>query len=55
MKSPLKMQSRAVFVWSLWAEVYGVDINVKPDGSKTGLGGVVFEQVPGHRNVLTTV
>ena len=51
----LEMQSRAAFVWSLCAEVYGVDINVKPDGSKTALGGVQFEQVRGCRHVYRPI
>ena len=39
------MQSRAAFVWSLWAFVYGTEINVKADASKTAVSGMRYMPV----------
>ena len=46
------MQLRAAFVWSLWAFVYGTDINVKADASKTAVSGVQYLPVKGRRHLL---
>ena len=46
------MQLRAAFVWSLWAFIYGTDINVKDDASKTAVSGVQYLPVKGRRHLL---
>ena len=46
------MQSRAAFVWSLWAFIYGTDINVKDDASKTAVCGLRYVPVVGRRHLL---
>ena len=46
------MQSRSAFVWSLWAFVYGTEINVKSDASKTAVSGLRYMPVKGRRHLL---
>ena len=45
------MQSRSAFVWSLWAFIYGTEINVKPDASKTAVSGLRYMLVKGRRHL----
>ena len=53
-----EMQSRAAFVWSLWAFIYGTHINIHADSagrvtpSKTAVSGVRYLPVPGRRHAL---
>ena len=46
------MQSRSAFVWSLWAFIYGTEINVKSDASKTAVSGLRYMLVKGRRHLL---
>lgn len=42
-----EMQAKAAFLWSLWAFVYGTELNVKADASKSAMSSMRYVRVPG--------
>ena len=43
-----EMQAKAAFLWSLWAFIYGTELNVKADASKSAVSSMRYVRVPGR-------